>query len=68
MARPSKASLEAIKTIFYIRKDTMKEYSLMRMILKGPEVQSDEVVHRDIPAIIYGKLYQMLKGQDIGNG
>lgn len=63
MARPEKPS----RVIYYVRKDTMKEYSLMKMIVKDGKILSDEVLHRDIPVIVYGKLSQHLRNQGMDN-
>ena len=56
-----------LKTIYFVRKDTMKEYSLMKIVIKGNLVISEEVLHRDIPLIVYGKYSQKLKAQGFNN-
>lgn len=55
------------RTIYYVRKDTQKEYSLMEMEVLADRVTIDRVLHRDLAMIVYAKLFQKLKEQKVGS-
>ncbi len=46
------------KTLLYVVKKTMQVYQLRKMTVSGDKVVADELVHEDVPSIVYGKFVQ----------
>ncbi len=56
------------KEIYYIAKLTATLYELRRLEIKGTKVIVDELLHTDIPNIVYGKWLQKVRLQRKENG
>lgn len=61
---------EDIKTkeIYYITKISPLLYQLRRLEIKGTKVITDDLLHSDIPNIVYGKWLQKVRLQRKENG
>lgn len=65
MARQKNKENQEKREVYYIVKNTVMEFSLMKLEIVDNMVVTDMLVHKDIPAIVYGKLFQKVKMQEV---